>query len=130
MIYTAAQYYDQANSQTIPDWATLDLGLRYKTILQDRPVTWQANILNVTGNNYWATTVAGSSRLGHRGPFSSRPAWISDHQVRLTACPKPDLAPSAKGRRESHAQNRPEQCGPRRQAQTAAACPAAAVCVV
>ncbi|WP_244536720.1 TonB-dependent receptor [Methylobacterium brachiatum] len=59
VIYTAAQYYDQANSQTIPDWATLDLGLRYKTILQDRPVTWQANILNVTGNNYWATTGRG-----------------------------------------------------------------------
>jgi len=59
VIYTAAQYYDQANRQTIPDWATLDLGLRYKTILQDRPVTWQASVLNVTGNNYWATTGRG-----------------------------------------------------------------------
>ena len=59
VVYTAAQYYDQANSQKIPDWATLDLGLRYKTVIQDRPVTWQANVLNVTGNNYWATTGRG-----------------------------------------------------------------------
>ncbi|MFD0935285.1 TonB-dependent receptor, partial [Methylobacterium trifolii] len=44
VIYTASQYYDLANSQKIPDWATLDLGLRYATTLDDRPLpcapTW------------------------------------------------------------------------------------------
>lgn len=59
VVYTSAQYYDQANSQKIPDWATLDLGLRYATILRDRPVTFRANVVNVTGNNYWATTGRG-----------------------------------------------------------------------
>ncbi|ACL61701.1 TonB-dependent receptor [Methylobacterium nodulans] len=59
IIYTSAQYYDQANSQKIPDWATLDLGLRYSTVVQDRPVTFRANVVNVTGNNYWATTGRG-----------------------------------------------------------------------
>lgn len=59
VVYTSAQYYDQANSQKIPDWATLDLGLRYSTLLQDRPVTFRANVVNVTGNNYWATTGRG-----------------------------------------------------------------------
>ncbi len=34
VIYTASQYYDLANSQKIPDWTTLDLGLRYGTTLQ------------------------------------------------------------------------------------------------
>lgn len=59
VIYTAAQYYDQANSQKIPDWTTLDLGLHYTATIADRPVTWQANVVNVTGLNYWATTGRG-----------------------------------------------------------------------
>ncbi|MFX4831458.1 TonB-dependent receptor, partial [Acinetobacter baumannii] len=42
VIYTSAQYYDLANSQKIPDWATLDLGLRYATLFQDRPLTLRA----------------------------------------------------------------------------------------
>ena len=59
VIYTAAQYYDLANAQKIPDWATLDLGLRYATTVHDRPLTLRANVLNVTGNNYWASTGRG-----------------------------------------------------------------------
>ncbi|WP_411901705.1 TonB-dependent receptor [Methylorubrum thiocyanatum] len=59
VIYTSAQYYDLANSQKIPDWATLDLGLRYATVFQNRPLTLRANVVNVTGNNYWASTGRG-----------------------------------------------------------------------
>lgn len=59
VIYTASQYYDLANTQKIPDWATLDLGLRYATIVQGRPLTLRANVVNVTGNNYWASTGRG-----------------------------------------------------------------------
>ncbi|WCS28655.1 TonB-dependent siderophore receptor (plasmid) [Methylobacterium sp. NMS14P] len=59
VIYTSAQYYDLANSQKIPDWATLDVGLRYATTLQDRPLTLRANVVNLSGNNYWASTGRG-----------------------------------------------------------------------
>ncbi|WP_187272949.1 TonB-dependent siderophore receptor [Methylobacterium sp. WL69] len=59
VIYTSSQYYDLANSQKIPDWATLDLGVRYATTLSDRPLTLRANVVNVTGNNYWASTGRG-----------------------------------------------------------------------
>lgn len=59
VIYTSAQYYDLANSQKIPDWATLDVGLRYATTFQDRPLTLRANVVNATGNNYWASTGRG-----------------------------------------------------------------------
>lgn len=59
VIYTSAQYYDLANSQKIPDWTTLDLGLRYATTFRDRPLTLRANVVNVTGNNYWASTGRG-----------------------------------------------------------------------
>lgn len=59
VIYTASQYYDLANTQTIPNWATLDLGLRYATIFENRPLTLRANVVNVTGHNYWASTGRG-----------------------------------------------------------------------
>ncbi len=59
VIYTSAQYYDLANSQKIPDWATLDVGLRYATTLQERPLTLRATVANVTGTNYWASTGRG-----------------------------------------------------------------------
>ena len=59
VIYTSSQYYDLANTQKIPDWATLDLGVRYATTLNDRPLTLRANVVNVTGNNYWASTGRG-----------------------------------------------------------------------
>ncbi|WP_245517599.1 hypothetical protein [Methylorubrum sp. Q1] len=59
VIYTAAQYCDLANSQKIPDRATLDLGLRYATLFRDRPLTRRANVVNVTGHNDWATTGRG-----------------------------------------------------------------------
>ncbi|WP_342107927.1 TonB-dependent siderophore receptor [Methylobacterium sp. SI9] len=59
VIYTSKQYYDLSDSQKIPDWATLDLGLRYTTTIQERPLTLRANVVNVTGENYWATTGRG-----------------------------------------------------------------------
>ncbi len=59
VIYTSSQYYDLPNTQKIPDWATLDLGVRYATTFNDRPLTLRANVVNVTGNNYWATTGRG-----------------------------------------------------------------------
>lgn len=59
VIYTSSQFYDQANTQSIPDWTTLDLGIRYTTKIERTPVTLRANVQNVTGANYWATTGRG-----------------------------------------------------------------------
>ncbi|OKH86825.1 TonB-dependent receptor [Thalassospira sp. TSL5-1] len=52
--HTAEQYINTANSQDIPDWTTLDLGLRYKTTISDTPVTVRATIQNVTNESYWS----------------------------------------------------------------------------
>ncbi len=59
VIHTGSQFYDQANTQSIPAWTTLDLGLRYATRIDRTPVTIRANVQNVTGLNYWATTGRG-----------------------------------------------------------------------
>ncbi|OSQ46932.1 TonB-dependent receptor [Thalassospira alkalitolerans] len=52
--HTSEQYIDTANTQDIPDWTTLDLGLRYKTTLAETPVTLRATIQNVTDEDYWS----------------------------------------------------------------------------
>lgn len=66
VIYTSSQYYDQANTQKLPDWTRLDLGLRYTfTGSWGKPVTLRANVENVLGANYWAAAAAaGSIGLG------------------------------------------------------------------
>ncbi len=53
VIYTGRQFVDTANTQALPDWARLDLGLRYATVIEGRKTTFRANVLNVTGANYW-----------------------------------------------------------------------------
>ncbi|MCJ2062742.1 TonB-dependent siderophore receptor [Methylobacterium sp. J-088] len=53
VIYTSRQFVDLANTQALPDWARLDLGLRYATVIGDRRTTFRAAVQNVTGANYW-----------------------------------------------------------------------------
>ncbi len=52
--HTSKQFVDTANTQTIPDWTTLDIGARYKTELYGTPVTVRATVQNVTDEKYWS----------------------------------------------------------------------------
>ncbi|MBI5130436.1 MAG: TonB-dependent receptor [Rhodopseudomonas palustris] len=57
VIYTSGSYLTTANTVRFPDWTRLDIGARYTTTaLTGKPVTFRANIENVTGENYWLTT--------------------------------------------------------------------------
>ncbi|MBL1257716.1 TonB-dependent siderophore receptor [Methylocystis sp. Sn-Cys] len=64
VIYTSSQFYDQANTQSIPDWTRLDLGGRYTIDLEGRPVTLRLSVENVLDTNYWATTGRGLLTAG------------------------------------------------------------------
>jgi iron complex outermembrane receptor protein len=55
-IYTSSQYYNAANTQSIPSWTRLDLGARYKTNIANAPFTLRASIENLFGKDYWAAT--------------------------------------------------------------------------
>ncbi|MCB5185461.1 TonB-dependent siderophore receptor [Methylobacillus gramineus] len=55
-IYTGKQYNDQANNIDIPSWTRFDIGARYKTVIQDKPVVFRANIENVFDRDYWSTS--------------------------------------------------------------------------
>ncbi|CAA2156816.1 Ferrichrome receptor FcuA [Methylobacterium brachiatum] len=67
VIYTGRQFIDVANTQALPDWARLDLGLRYATVIDGRRTTFRANVLNATGTRYW-TGVASFGTFFQGGP--------------------------------------------------------------
>jgi iron complex outermembrane receptor protein len=52
--HVSEQYVNTTNTLDIPVSTTLDLGLRYKTIFAETPVTFRATIQNVTDEDYWA----------------------------------------------------------------------------
>ncbi|MCJ2072834.1 TonB-dependent siderophore receptor [Methylobacterium sp. J-030] len=66
VIYASAQSYDQANTQRIPDWARLDLGIRYSVTANGTPLTARFNVENAGGARYWASV--GSSVLSYGSP--------------------------------------------------------------
>lgn len=60
VVYTSSQYFDQANTQKIPDWTRVDAGLRYTfTGSWGKPVTLRANVENVFGAKYWSSAAQG-----------------------------------------------------------------------
>lgn len=56
VIYTSGPYLTNANTLRFPDWTRVDLGLRYATLVYDRPITFRFNVENVADNRYWLTT--------------------------------------------------------------------------
>ena len=55
-IYTSSQYADSANTQEVPSWTRLDLGVRYvMPVGNAQALTLRARLDNVTDRNYWAS---------------------------------------------------------------------------
>jgi iron complex outermembrane receptor protein len=52
---TAAQAVNAANTQTLPAWSRLDLGVRYALRLDAREVVLRARVDNLTDKRYWAS---------------------------------------------------------------------------
>lgn len=64
VIHTGSQFVNEANTLEIPSWTRLDLGARYTTEVHDYPVTFRANIENLTDNDYWASGHGGYLTMG------------------------------------------------------------------
>ncbi|WP_462380088.1 TonB-dependent receptor [Pseudomonas sp. Marseille-QA0892] len=56
VVHTGRQYTDLDNSRELPSWTRVDLGARYTLKVEERDVTLRANLNNVTGRDYWAST--------------------------------------------------------------------------
>lgn len=73
VLYTSAQYLDNANTLKLPSWTVLDLGARYATRLGDKDVVFRANVDNVFNRSYWGGVwYSGSAILGVPRTF-----WLS-----------------------------------------------------
>lgn len=65
MLYTGSTFYNQANTQKVPDWTRFDLGLRYAfTGPAGKPVVLRANVENVFDRSYWASSARGFLAAG------------------------------------------------------------------
>lgn len=53
--HTGEQFADVANTLTLDDWTTVDLGARYVFAAGDAPVTLRLTADNVLGEDYWAS---------------------------------------------------------------------------
>lgn len=56
VIYTSGPYLTNANTLRFPDWTRVDVGARYATAINGRPVTFRANVENLFDKRYWLTT--------------------------------------------------------------------------
>lgn len=55
LLYTGTQYADGANTQELPSWTRLDLGVAYAMRLAEHDITWRARVDNVANKSYWAS---------------------------------------------------------------------------
>ena len=76
LVYTGSSYAGTALTRavipSIPDWTTVDLGLRYAMALGGKPVTLRASVTNVADNHYWIANPNGALILG-----APRTVWLS-----------------------------------------------------
>ncbi|MBS0219684.1 MAG: TonB-dependent receptor [Proteobacteria bacterium] len=70
--YTSEAYVSADNTQKVPSWATLDVGLRYAMTIQNKSVVLRANVTNLLDSNYWIANPTGYVISG-----MPRTAWIS-----------------------------------------------------
>lgn len=76
VIHTGSTWYDQANTQKIDDWTRVDAGLRYAfTGPYDKPVELRANIENLFGEDYWASSARGFLAAGASRTFTVSAAF-------------------------------------------------------
>lgn len=56
VVHTASQFADSANTQVVPSWTRLDLGVRYTMEIGQRQLTLRARVDNAADKSYWASS--------------------------------------------------------------------------
>lgn len=68
VIHTTSQYVDARNTQKLPAWTRLDIGLRYAIERPERdPIVFRLGVENLLDNDYWASAATGQVRGISRG---------------------------------------------------------------
>jgi hypothetical protein len=76
------QYVNAANTQMIPAWPRLNLGTRYRTTINARPVTFRAAVQNVLNED-----LVGRRELRHHRPRQTADVPIGDDDRFLNRTP-------------------------------------------
>ena len=64
LVYDSTSYIDQMNVQQVPDWAQVNLGVRYAFEgINKKPIIVRLNVDNVFNANYWNATSFGQLSL-------------------------------------------------------------------
>ncbi len=68
--YTGQEYVNQANTQSVPSWTTVDLGARYRARLYGKETVFRAGVANVFDRKYWSGVASyGTISLGSPRTF-------------------------------------------------------------
>ncbi|AJQ28698.1 TonB-dependent receptor [Pelosinus fermentans] len=67
-VYTGSQYINNANTTKIPSWVRYDLSARYKTTINNVPVTYRASVENLFDKHYWAGSFSSENYATLGGP--------------------------------------------------------------
>jgi len=60
LYYAGPQFFDATNERQIAGWTRLDLGVRYRTLLQNKyTLTTRFNVENIEDKRYWISTIGG-----------------------------------------------------------------------
>ncbi len=63
--FTGREYVNQANTQSVPGWTTVDFGTRYTTSIHGKSTTFRAGLLNAFNRKYWSGVASfGTISLG------------------------------------------------------------------
>ncbi|MBB4273025.1 TonB-dependent receptor [Rhizobium mongolense] len=77
VIHTDEQFVNTANTQKIPSWTRLDLGARYHTEINEKPVTFRAEVENVFDLDYWSG-VASFGTISQGAPLTVKVSMTTD----------------------------------------------------
>lgn len=67
VVATSSQYLDAANQQKIPAWSILDVGARYSTTMEGRPLVLRLNVNNLFDKRYWSGSFSDSYSMATLG---------------------------------------------------------------
>jgi iron complex outermembrane receptor protein len=62
--YSARQYFDNANLQSIPAWTRVDVGARYDTRIAGRDTAFLVAVENAGNRDYWQSALGNALTLG------------------------------------------------------------------
>lgn len=76
--HSGSQWADSANSKKIDSYTVLDLGVRYRTKINQNDMVWRAGVDNVTNEKYWSNIDSTGTYIYQGDPRSLKVSMTYD----------------------------------------------------